>query len=130
MRILILLLAALPLAACGASGSGGDIGATGALAQQTAPDPVVVQYDRNGDGQTDWVALDPTTSPMQIIEAMDGVIVGDPIDVTDLLQGQAIDPIISEAIAEHRATSFDVSGYAELEIQTAAATPISVVVLD
>jgi len=125
-----LILAILPIAGCGAGGSSGDVGSTGALAQQTSPDPIVVQYDRNGDGQTDWVALDPTTSPMQIIEAMDGVIDGDPIDVTDLVLGTPIDADISAAIAEHRATSFDVSGYAELEIQTATATTISVVVLD
>lgn len=125
MRTLFLL--AFLAVGCG----GGSGAATPVATPQTAqPETMVVQYDRNGDGEPDWITLDTSTSPFRIIEAMHGAADGEPLDMTDVLAGSSIDPDLSQALADHFARSFDVNTRTELEVLLSQNRRISVAVLD
>ena len=79
MRPLYLsFLLAFGLPAC--AGGGGDAG-PGSLSAE--PQTMVVQYDRDDDGEPDWVTLDTSKQPFQIVEAIHGTTNGEPLDMTD-----------------------------------------------
>ena len=119
------LLLAVGLPACG----GGDSAAPGG-SLSAEPQTMVVQYDRDDDGEPDWVTLDTTTQPFTVVEAMHGPANGDPLDMTDLLAGTAIDPDLSLALADHLARSFAIGERTELEVLLGGTRRLTVAVLD
>jgi hypothetical protein len=122
---------ALSLLAIGFTGCGGGAapgGASGQLA--TEAQTMVVQYDLDDDGEPDWVTLDTSTSPFQVVEAVHGTTDGEPVDITDLLAGTPIEPELSQALADHLARSFDVDQRTELEVLLSGDRRVSVTVLD
>ncbi len=125
------------LAACGGTGPtplvGGD-GPTGGGGGQpnltTSPQSfVVVQFDRNGDSNPDVVTLDPSKSPMEIVSALDGTP-GDPVDVTQSVKGQTIDPTLSEGLANYLKESYEVGKRTELDLRNAAGASVPVTVFE
>ncbi|MHC4953465.1 MAG: hypothetical protein ACYTGZ_06215 [Planctomycetota bacterium] len=128
IRILTKLLLAIVPVGCG--GGGGATGPTDAVPQESAPETVVVQFDENDDGEPDWIALDTSTRPYRVVEALYGSANGEPVNVTDLLRGRAIDVDVSNALADHMASTFEVTGRAEIDVVLADQTQVNVVVLD
>jgi len=127
MRILYLIaLLAIALPACG----GGVSATPGVGLPTTEAQTMVVQYDRNDDGEPDWVTLDTSTHPFRVVEAVHGAADGDPVDMTDLLAGTSIDPDLSQALAGHLARSFDIDMRTEIEVLLAEGRRLSVAVLD
>ncbi|MHC4959211.1 MAG: hypothetical protein ACYTGN_12655 [Planctomycetota bacterium] len=129
MRIRTLFLgalAALLFPACGGGGSDAPIEPALASEAQT----MVVQMDVDEDGRLDWVTLDTSAHPFVITETLHGALTGDPVDGTDRMAGTAIDPALSEALADHLARSFDVGERTELEVTLSDERRIGVTVLD
>ncbi|MHC4848443.1 MAG: hypothetical protein ACYTEG_08315 [Planctomycetota bacterium] len=123
MRHLYLsILLAIGLPGCGGGADPGGLSAE--------PQTLVVQYDRDDDGELDWVTLDTTTQPFTVVEALQGTANGDPLDMTDLLAGTPIDPDLSLALADHLARSFAVGERTELEVLLGGARRMTVAVLD
>ena len=128
MRTFILSsLLAIGVTGCG---SGGGAATPSATPQTAQPETMVVQYDRNDDGEPDWVTLDTSSSPFRVIEAVHGAANGEPLDMTDVLLGTSIDPDLSQALADHLARSFDVNTRTELEVLLTEGGRIGVSILD
>jgi hypothetical protein len=95
-----------------------------------AQERLVVQMDINGDEAPDVLTLDTSETPFQVVEALQGTAGGDPVDVTDVLGGQAIDPEISRALAEYLATSFSVATRTELDVRDANDQLVTLVIYE
>ncbi len=108
---------------------GGDPGG-GGLSGVSQENQVVIQFDRNGDTQPDTLTLDATESPFEIVSALDGTEGGGAIDVSDALRGQPIDPALSEALANHLATSFDVASQTQIDVVLANGETVTVTVFE
>lgn len=138
-RLLTVVLAAA-LVGCGASGTAtpapeitttpptGNTG--GGQVASVAQDRLVVQLDYNGDDAPDVLTLDTSSTPFEVVEALEGTPGGDPIDVTDVLSGQTIDPEVSRALAEYLANSFSVATRTELDVRDANDQLITLVIFE
>ena len=115
MRFRVFLFTVLAWAGCG---SGGGSSSDGSPTLSAAPQTMVVQYDHNGDGELDFLTLDVSEAPFRILELLEGVSDGAPVDKSALFQGQAIDPAISQALADHLASSFNLGERVELNVGT------------
>ncbi|MHC4971505.1 MAG: hypothetical protein ACYTG3_04170 [Planctomycetota bacterium] len=130
----VVLVAAL--VGCGASGTTTTVPTTttpptgGSAVTSVAQERLVVQMDINGDEAPDVLTLDTSETPFQVVEALQGTAGGDPVDVTDVLGGQAIDPEISRALAEYLATSFSVATRTELDVRDANDQLVTLVIYE
>jgi len=122
-RLWTVVLAAA-LVGCGASGTTTTVPTTtttppidGSNVTSVAQERLVVQMDFNGDESPDVLTLDTSEAPFTVVEALQGTAGGVPVDVTDVLGGQAIDPEVSRALAEYLATSFSVATRTELDVR-------------
>ncbi|MHC4817107.1 MAG: hypothetical protein ACYTF8_03465 [Planctomycetota bacterium] len=125
------------LVGCGASGTTTTMPTTtttpptgGSAVTSVAQERLVVQMDINGDEAPDVLTLDTSETPFQVVEALQGTAGGDPVDVTDVLGGQPIDPEISRALAEYLATSFSVATRTELDVRDANDQLITLVIFE
>jgi hypothetical protein len=131
---------AAALVGCGASGTTTTLPTTtttpptdtggGGQVASAAQDRLVVQMDYNGDDAPDVLTLDTSEAPFTIVEALEGTAGGDPVDVTDVLAGQAIDPEVSSALAEYLAGSFSVATRTELDVRDANDQLITLVIYE
>ena len=137
-RLLTVVLVAA-LVGCGASGTTTTLPKTtttppivtgGSDATSVAQERLVVQMDYNGDDAPDVLTLDTSETPFTVVEALEGSAGGDPVDVTDILGGQAIDPEISRALAEYLANSFSVATRTELDVRDAKDQVITLVIYE
>jgi hypothetical protein len=130
----VVLVAAL--VGCGASGTTTTLPTTtppptgGSDVTSVAQERLVVQMDYNGDDAPDVLTLDTSQTPFQVVEALEGTAGGVPVDVTDLLAGQTIDPEISRALAEYLSTSFSVATRTELDVRDANDQLVTLVVFE
>ena len=129
MRLLMAALAAFGLAACGGGGSDA-ITSSAPTSSEAQATPLVVEIDVTGDETPDVLTLDTTETPFRIVEAIQGVQNGKPIDATGLLAGQTIDPDLSEALAKHLADSLNVASRTELELVDSQGRTIPVTVFE
>ena len=137
-RLLTVVLVAA-LVGCGASGTtttGPTTTTTppivtgGSDVTSVAQERLVVQMDYNGDDAPDVLTLDTSEMPFTIVEALEGTVGGVPVDVTDVLGGQTIDPEISRALAEYLANSFSVATRTEMDVRDANDQLITLVIFE
>jgi len=136
-RLLTVVLAAA-LVGCGASGTTATVPTTttpptvsgGGDVASVAQERLVVQLDYNGDDAPDVLTLDTSKSPFTVVEALEGTAGGVPVDVTDVLSGQPIDPEISRALAEYLASSFSIATRTELDVRDANDQLITLVIYE
>ncbi|MHC4492528.1 MAG: hypothetical protein ACYTDU_12980 [Planctomycetota bacterium] len=130
----VVLVAAL--VGCGASGITTTVPTTttpptaGSDVTSVAQERLVVQMDYNGDDAPDVLTLDTSEAPFTVVEALQGTAGGVPVDVTDVLGGQTIDPEISRALAEYLATSFSVATRTELDVRDANDQLVTLVIFE
>jgi hypothetical protein len=137
-RLLTVVLVAA-LVGCGASGTTTTVPTTtttppivtgGSDVTSVAQERLVVQLDYNGDDAPDVLTLDTSETPFTVVEALEGSAGGVPVDVTDVLGGQTIDPEISRALAEYLANSFSVATRTELDVRDANDQVITLVIYE
>jgi len=137
-RLLTVVLVAA-LVGCGASGTTTTVPTTkttppivtgGGEVASVAQERLVVQMDYNGDDAPDVLTLDTSETPFTIVEALEGSAGGDPVDVTDVLAGQTIDPEISRALAEYLVNSFSIATRTELDVRDANDQLITLVIYE
>jgi len=126
LRILAALAAGFGLLACGGSG-GGTAGAPVTSAPQNQ---LVVELDMNGDNEPDILTLDTSETPFRILEAIQGVPNGEPLDATGAFAGQPIDAALSDALAKHLADSLNVASRTELELIDSIGRTVPVTVFE
>jgi len=132
----VVLVAAL--VGCGASGTTTPVPTTTTTppiagndnVTSVAQERLVVQMDYNGDDAPDVLTLDTSEAPFKVVEALQGTAGGVPVDVTDVLGGQTIDPEISRALAEYLTNSFSVATRTELDIRDANDQLVTLVIYE
>lgn len=95
-----------------------------------AQERLVVQMDYNGDDAPDVLTLDTSEAPFKVVEALQGTAGGAPVDVTDVVGGQTIDPEISRALAEYLTNSFSVATRTELDVRDANDQLVTLVIYE
>jgi hypothetical protein len=135
-RLWIVVLAAA-LVGCGASGTTATVPTTttppptgGSSVTSVAQERLVVQMDYNGDEEPDVLTLDTSETPFKVVEALQGTPAGEPVDVTAVLGGQALDPEISRALAEYLAASFSVASRTEMDVRDANDQLVTLVIFE
>ena len=130
------VMVALALSACG-GGSGVSPSNTTPIATPTPntslvpqDDEVIVGFDENNDGYTDIVTLDPTQNPMTITSVLHGTSDGRTVDGSQQHAGQAINPDVSNAIADYLSSSIDLATRTDLDVLTQNGQTIPVTVYE
>jgi len=121
-------LGAAMLAGCG--GSGGAAASQPALDSVPQESQVVVRYDLNGDSNPDLLTLDTTKTPFRIMEALDGTAGGGAVDTTALRRGQAIDPAVSDALADYLAQSTAAGSETRLDVTDENGNPFTLTIFE
>ena len=121
-----MLLAAGFFAGCGGDDPAPAAEVSTSLLQQR----LGVEYDQNADGELDVLTLDTTTTPYRIVEMLQGMPAGAPMDVTPVMYGAEIDPGISAALANHLGNSINVRTRTEMNVRNQLGESATIVVYE